>query len=107
MQQCFEFYVNDTDCSFINNTGLNENNYLNNLLDNVNPEFENEYDIISHLRYCTDVDFQELLQESNCDICIVNLNCLNLKTRYDHFKLFLADTDILTNIMYYITRYMF
>ena len=84
--------------SFINNTGLNENNCLNSLLDNVSPEFENECDIISHSKYCTDVDFQEILQEVNCDICIVNLNCLNLKTRFDQLKLFLADTDRLSQI---------
>ena len=54
-----------------------KNNCLNSLLDNVSPEFENECDIISHSKYCTDVDFQEILQEANCDICIVNLNCLN------------------------------
>ena len=69
--------------SFINNTGLNENNCLNSLLDNVSPEFENEC-IISPSKYCTDVDFQEILLEANCDIYIVNLNCLNLKTRFDH-----------------------
>ena len=34
--------------SFINNTGLNENNCLNSLLDNASTEFENECDIISH-----------------------------------------------------------
>ena len=84
--------------SFINNTGLNENNCLNSLLDNVSPEFENECDIISHSKYCTDVDFQEILQVANCDICIVNLNCLNLKTRFDQLKLFLADTDRLSQI---------
>ena len=47
--------------SFIYNTGLNENNCLNSLLDDVNPEVENECDIISHSKYCTDVDFQEIL----------------------------------------------
>ena len=36
------------DCSLINNTGLNENNCLNSLLDNVSPKFENECDINSH-----------------------------------------------------------
>ena len=65
--------------SFINNTGLNENNSLNSLLDNVSPEFENECNIISHSKYGTGVDFQEILQEANCDICIVNPNCPNLK----------------------------
>ena len=67
-------------------------------MSNVSPEFENECDIISHSKYSTDVDFQEILQEANCDICIVNLNCLNLKTRFDQLKLFLADTDILSQI---------
>ena len=84
--------------SFINNTGLNENNCLNSLLDNVSTDFENECDIIIHSKYCTDVDFQEILQEANCDICIVNLNCLNLKTRFDQLNLFLADTDKLSQI---------
>ena len=42
--------------SFINNTGLNENNYLNSLHDNVSPAFENANDIISHSKYCSDVD---------------------------------------------------
>ena len=72
--------------SFINNTGLNENNFLNSLLDNVSPEFENECDIISHSKYCIDVDFQEILQEANCNICIVNLNCLNLEKQFDQLK---------------------
>ena len=84
--------------SYINNISLNESNCLNSLLDNVSHEFENECDIISHSKYCTDVDFQEILQEANSDICIVNLNCLNLKTRFDQLKLFLADTDKLSQI---------
>ena len=58
------------------------------LLDNASPEFENEYDIISHSKYSTDVDFQEMLQEANCDICIVRLNCLNLKPGLINCKLF-------------------
>ena len=64
--------------SIINNTSINENNALNSLLDNVNQEFENEDDIINHIKYCTGVDFQEMLQEANCDICMVNLTCINL-----------------------------
>ena len=34
-----------------------------------------------------------MLQETNSEICISNLNCLNLKTRLDKLKIFLADTD--------------
>ena len=37
-------------CSFINNTGLNENNCLNSMLYDVSPEFENECDIISRTK---------------------------------------------------------
>ena len=79
--------------SFINNTGLNENNCLNNLLDNVSHEFDNEFNIISHSKYCNDIDFLKVLHETNSEICILNLNCLNLKTRLDKLKIFLADTD--------------
>ena len=79
--------------SFINNIGLNENNCLNNLLDNVGREFDNEFSIISHSKYCNDVDLKEMLQETNSEICILNLNCLKLKTRLDKLKIFLANTD--------------
>ena len=79
--------------SFINNRGINEKYCVNSLLDNVSPGFENACDIISHSKYCTDIDFPEMLLKANCDICIDKLNCRNLKTRFDQPKLFLADTD--------------
>ena len=34
-----------------------------------------------------------MLQETNSEICILNLNCLNLKTQLDKLTIFLADTD--------------
>ena len=51
--------------SFINNTGLNENNCLNSLLHNVSPEFQNECEIISHSKYCTDVNFKKYYKKQN------------------------------------------
>ena len=87
--------------TFMNNTGLNENNCLNNLLHNISPELENETNIISHSKYCNDVDFQGILQHTNCDICI-----LNLKTRFDKLKIFLADIDVHSQIMHYVTGNM-
>ena len=51
--------------SFINNTDLNESKCLNSLLDNVSPELKNECDIISHSKYCTDVDFQEIYRKQS------------------------------------------
>ena len=37
----------------------------NNLLDNVSHTFDNEFNIISHSKYCNGVDFKEMLQETN------------------------------------------
>ena len=52
------------------------------------------YLVILLVIYCNDVDFKEMLQETNSEMfCILNLNCLNLKTRLDKLKIFLADTD--------------
>ena len=78
---------------FKNNTGFNENNCLNNMLDNVSHKFDNALNIISHSKFSNDIDFKEMLQETNSEICILNFNCLNLKTRLDKLKIFLADTD--------------
>ena len=47
-------------------------NFILSLTDNISPELDNGCDIISQSRYCIDVDFQEMLQEANCNICIVN-----------------------------------
>ena len=47
------------------NTGLNRGNCLNNLLDNVSHTFDNEFNLISHSKYCNGVDFKEMLQETN------------------------------------------
>ena len=42
----------------------NEDNCLNSLLDNASPEYENIFNIIGHLKYCNDVDFKDMLQET-------------------------------------------
>ena len=84
--------------SFMNNTGLNENNCLNNLVQSLNPESEGEIDILNHTKYYNGTDFKTLLQQTNCKITILNLNCLNLKTRVDNLKIFLAEVDIHSQI---------
>ena len=80
--------------SFMNNTGLNKNNCLNNLIQSLSPESESEIDVLNETRYYNDIDYRNLLQQTNSNINILNLNCLNLKTRFDNLKLFLADVDI-------------
>ena len=83
--------------SFMNNTGLTDQNCLNNLLHVLSPDLENEPEIIDHSKYYNDNDFRNLLQ-SGSEISILNLNCLNLKTRFDKLKLFLADVDPYSHI---------
>ena len=80
--------------SFMNNTDLTEQTCLNKLLQNMSPELENETETIHHSMYYSDTDFRNVLhQQTKNDIIILNLNCLNLKTRFDKLKLFLADID--------------
>ena len=55
---------------FINSAGLNENDCLNNLLDNVSHELDNEFNIISHSKYCNDVDFKEMYRKKIIDFHI-------------------------------------
>ena len=80
--------------SFMNNTGLNENNCLNNLVQSLSPDMENEIDMLNETRYYNNIDYRNLLQNTNSNITILNLNCLNLRTRFDNLKIFLADVDI-------------
>jgi len=86
------------DRSFMNNADLNVNNCLVNLINSISPDSENETNLIKHSIYCNDSDFRTMLQTTNSEINIINLNCLNLKTRFDKLKLFLADVDINSQI---------
>ena len=80
--------------TFMHNTDLTEKTCLNKLLQQLSPDLENETEIINHSRYYNDSDFRNLLQHRKGDLIILNLNCLNLKTRFDKLKLCLADIDL-------------
>ena len=82
----------------MNNTGLNEHNCLVKLIQNISPNMENEIDILNHSRYYSDYDFKNLLN-TNIEISILNLNCLNHKIRFDRLKLFLVDVDMNSKIV--------
>ena len=41
---------------FNHNIGLNEENSLSNLLDQISPEIENETNLLEHSKYYNDVD---------------------------------------------------
>ena len=83
---------------FMNNTGLNENNCFSNLIHHISPNIENEMDIINHYSYCNDDDFRDVLKNTTSELSILNLNCLNLNTRFDLLKLFLVDVGITSQI---------
>ena len=79
---------------FMNNTGLNENNCFSNLIYYISLNIENEIDIINHSTYYNDDDFKDVLKNTKSELSILNLNSLNLNTRFDLLKLFLVDVDI-------------
>lgn len=83
---------------FINNTGLDKDNCLINLIQDISPELENETTTLEHSRYCSDVDFQEVLQYTHGEMVILNLNCQNLGTKFDKLKLFLSKVNTNKNI---------
>ena len=73
-----------------NNTGLNENNCFSNLIHHISPNIENEMDKINHSTYYNDDDFKDVLKNSKSELSILNLNCLNLNTRFYLLKLFVG-----------------
>ena len=79
---------------FMNNTGLNVNNCFSNLIHHISPNIENEIDIINHSTYYNDDDFRDVLKNTKSELSILNLNCLNLNTRFDLLQLFLVDVEI-------------
>ncbi len=79
--------------SFMNNTGLNTHNCFTNLMNSISPDLENETDTINHSRYYDDNSYKIALGKLNCELSILNLNCQNLKTKFDKLKIFLADID--------------
>ena len=83
--------------SFMNNTGLNENNCFSNVIHHISPNIENERDIIKHSTYYNDDDFKDVLKNNKSEFSILNPNCLNLSTRFDILKSFFGQRHELTN----------
>ena len=79
---------------FIHNIGLNEENSLSHLLDHISPEIENETTLIKNLKYYNDVEFKNVLQNTNSKISMLSLNCQSITAKFDKLKLFLADVNI-------------
>ena len=52
---------NNVPSAFILNTGLNENNSIAHLLQNISPDLENKIDTIDNSEYYSDIDFAKCI----------------------------------------------
>ena len=80
--------------SFIYNMGLNEKNSLPHLLDRISPEMENEASLIEHSKYYNDVEFRNVLYNTNSKISMLSLNSQSINVRFDQLKIFLDNVNI-------------
>ena len=80
--------------SFLHNIGLNEENSLSHLLDQISPEIENETNLLEHSKYYNDVDFKSVLHNaSSSKISMLSLNCQSINAKFDKLKIFLDDVN--------------
>ena len=77
---------------------MKTNVFFSNLIHHISPNIENEIDIINHSTYYNDDDFKDVLKNTKSELSILNLNCLNLNTRFELRQLFLVDVDINSQI---------
>ena len=75
--------------SFIHNMGLNEKNLLPHLLDCISPEMENEASLIEQSKYYNDVEFRNVLLNTNSKISILSLNSQSINAKFDQLKIYL------------------
>ena len=77
----------------MNNTCLNENNCFSNLIHHISLNIENEIAVINHSTYCNNDDFRDVLKNTKSELSILNINCLNLNTRFDLLNLFFGGRE--------------
>ena len=59
----------------------------------INPEIENETDLLEHSKYYNDVGFKNVLHSANSKISMLSLNCQSINAKFDKLKLFLGDVN--------------
>ena len=74
--------------------GLNEKNSLPHLLDRISPEMENEASLIEHSKYYNDVEFRNVLHNTNSKISILCLNSQSINAKFDQLKIFLDNINM-------------
>ena len=79
-----------TNRDFINNINVNESNSFLNLLHHIDPEFEDEINIVEQSRYYSNIEFKTILEQTKSGILIVNLNCGGLPSKFNRFKIIIS-----------------
>ena len=69
--------------SFLQDTGLNEENLLMHLLDAISPDEEDEALLLEHSKYFDDFSSKNTLCKQNSKISILSLNCRSINAKFD------------------------
>ena len=79
--------------NFMRNTDLTEETSFTHLIDFMNPNEENETELLDNSMYYNDNNFKITLEKSHKRLSMVSLNCQSINAKFDQFKLFLADIN--------------
>ena len=93
----------NTNCNFINNVDLNEQNSFPHLLETMNPESEEDANLIEDSEYFNNDELQATFRANNQKLSILNLNSHPINAKFDKFKLFLEYIDNNSNQVSIIT----
>ena len=93
----------NTNRNFINNVDLDEQNSFPHLLETMNPESEEEANLIEHYEYFNNDELQATFRTNSQKLSILNLNCQSINAKFDKIKLFLECIDNNSNPVSIIT----
>ena len=91
------------DREFLCNRNINEANSLPDLMHSLNPDSENEPNLIEHSLYYSDKDYKSCMNRANGELRMLNLNIGGLNSKFDKLKLFLAECNNDTSPLSVIT----
>ena len=91
------------DREFLCNRNINKANSLPDLMHSLNPDSENEPNLIEHSLYYSDKDYKSCMTRANGELRMLNLNIGGLNSKFDKLKLFLAECNNDTSPLSVIT----
>ena len=72
---------------FVNNENINESNSLVHLIEHINPESEEETNLLQHSLYYNNNEFKNILEDTHGKLTILNLNCRSINANFLKLKL--------------------